>query len=197
VPFLRVQPEGDPISILALALRFAVSIVLAVAALAKARSFDGFRRTVEAVLPWRRASSAIAAGVIATETALAVLLAVGAWAPAVAAATLIVFAGFAGVSLWAERRGLHVRCNCFGQSERELGKDSFVLSALLAGVTLVYLVLVIRNEPSLSAGELPLALTLGIAVVLAGRWLLAAPLLARIVRERRLLDRDLAREAVR
>jgi hypothetical protein len=178
---------------LALTLRFALAIVLAVAALAKARSFDGFARTVEAVVPWRGGRE-IAAAVIAGEGALAALLALGIWPSAVVVATLLLFAGFAGLSLWAERRGLHVRCNCFGRSERELGKDSLVTSLLLAGATLAYLVLLQVTDPALSAGELPLAMTLGAAAVLAGRWVLSAGEVAGIVRQRRLLERDLARE---
>jgi uncharacterized membrane protein YphA (DoxX/SURF4 family) len=181
----------------ALTLRFAVSIVLALAALAKVRSFEGFRRTVEIILPSRRGAASIAAAVIAVEASLAALLALGVRASAVAAATLVLFAGFAAISLWAERRGLHVRCNCFGQSDRELGRESLAMSLLLAAATLVYLVLLRRTEPTLSAGELPLALTLGIAAVLGGRWLLAAGQLADIVRQRRALETALARERAR
>jgi uncharacterized membrane protein YphA (DoxX/SURF4 family) len=182
---------------LVLTLRFAVAIVLGVAALAKARSFDGFRRTVDVVVPWRRGVSATGVAVIVSEAALAVLLAAGVWASVVAAATLIMFVGFAGISLWAERRGLHVSCNCFGQSDRQLGKDSAVMSLLLAAATLVYLVLLQATEPSLSAGELPLAVTLGMAAVMGGRWLLAAGNLASIVRQRRVLERELAEPARR
>jgi hypothetical protein len=52
-------------------------------------------------------------------------------------------------------------------------------------------------EPSLALGELPLALMLGIAAVVGGRWLLAAPELAGIVRQRRRLDSDLAESGAR
>ena len=132
--------------VLALTLRFAVAIVLAVAACAKARSFDAFRQTVDAVVPWHRGVSAIAGAVIATEATLAGLLAAGVLANAVAAATLVLFLGFAALSLWAERRGLHVQCSCFGRSERELGKDTLVTSLMLAGATLAYWVLLGRTE---------------------------------------------------
>ncbi|HEY7148984.1 MAG TPA: hypothetical protein VH420_06010, partial [Gaiellaceae bacterium] len=62
---------------------------------------------------------------------------------------------------------------------------------------LVYLVLLQATEPSLSAGELPLAVTLGMAAVMGGRWLLAAGNLASIVRQRRVLERELAEPARR
>jgi uncharacterized membrane protein YphA (DoxX/SURF4 family) len=182
-------------SILALTLRFALAIVLAVAAVAKARSFGDFTRTVGAVILLRRGVSAIAAGTVATEAALAVLLAVGVLPRVVALATLALFVAFAGISLWAARRGLHVNCNCFGRSERELGKDSLETSGLLAVAALVYLVLLQVEEPSLSLGELPLAIGLGIGAVLAGRWLFAARDLTAIVRQRRALDRDLGQVA--
>jgi hypothetical protein len=175
------------ISILALTLRFAVATVLAVAGLAKARSFGSFRRTIDALVPWRRGVTATAAAVVAGEAILAVLLGAGVTASAVA-----VFLGFAALSLWAGRRGLHVHCNCFGAGDRELGNDSLATSLLLATATLGYWALLQRKEPSLALGDVPLTALLGIAAVLGGRWLLAASDLAAIVRQRRLLERDLA-----
>jgi hypothetical protein len=179
------------ISVLALTLRFAVATVLAVAAVEKGRSFTDFRRTVEALLPWTRGVTAIAGTVIATEAALAVLLAAGVVPSAVAAVAVGLFLAFAALSLWAVRRGIHLQCNCFGAGDRELGKDSLETSLLLAAAALAYLALVWGSEPSLTLGETPVAVFLGIAVALAGRWLLAGPELAAIVGQRRRLDRDL------
>jgi len=180
------------ISILVLTLRFAVATVLAVAAHAKARGFGRFRRTVYALTPWRRSVTPIAAGVVATEATLALLLAAGVVASAVAAAAVALFLGFASLSLWAAHRGLRVRCNCFGSGDRELGKDSLAASSLLAAATLAYWALLQRKEPALALSELPLAALLGVAAALAGRWLLAAGDLAGIIRQRRLLEKDLA-----
>jgi hypothetical protein len=64
-----------------LTFRFAVATVLGVAALAKARDFGAFRRTVDTLAPWRRGGTAITAAVVATEAALAVLPAAGVLAP--------------------------------------------------------------------------------------------------------------------
>ena len=176
----------------AFALRFALVIVLAVAAVAKTRNFDAFMRTVDAILPRQRTARAGAAAVIVAEAVLALLLATGAWVDAVCLATLALFLVFAAVSLWATRRGLHVSCNCFGKSDRELGKDSLVTSLLLAVATVAYWGLARRADESLTLGELPLAVALGACVVLAGRWLLAGGELVAIVRQRRALERDLA-----
>jgi methylamine utilization protein MauE len=178
--------------IFALTLRFAVATVLAAAACAKATSFDAFRQTVHALVPWGRGVSALAAALVAIEAALAGLLAAGVLASAVATATLALFLGFAALSLWAARRGLRVQCSCFGRSDRELGKDTLVTSLMLAGATLAYLVLLRRTDDSLTLGELPLAAGLGIAAVLGGRWLLVAGELAGMVRQRRRLDKELA-----
>ena len=191
------ETRGVRISILALTLRFAVAIVLAVAAVGKARSFGDFRRAVDVLTARRRGVTAIAGAVVAAEATLAVLLAAGVVPSAVAAATLALFLGFAALSLWAARRGLQVQCNCFGSGDSRLGKDSLATSLPLAGATLVYLALLLRAEPSLALGELPLALMLGIAAVVGGRWLLAAPELAGIVRQRRRLDSDLAESGAR
>jgi len=182
-------------SILALTLRFALAIVLAVAAFAKARSFGDFTRTVEAIVHRHRGASVLAAGVVAAEAALAVLLAAGVLPSVVAVATLALFVAFAAVSVWAARRGLHVQCNCFGRSGRELGKESLTTSMLLAVAALVYLALLQVEEPSLSLGEPPLAIGLGIGAVLAARWVFASKDLLAIVRQRRALDRDLAHPA--
>jgi hypothetical protein len=181
------------IAVLAFTLRFALAIVLAVAAVAKARSFGAFVRTVDAVVPWQRTARAAAAAVIAVEMALAVLLAAGVWVNAVSLATLALFLGFAAVSLWAARHELHVRCNCFGRSDRELGKDSLVTSLLLAGATVAYWALLQRTDDSLTLGELPLAVVLGVATVLGARWLLTGRELAAIVRQRKVLESDLAK----
>jgi hypothetical protein len=54
------------------------------------------------------------------------------------------------------------------------------------------LALLLSNEPSLALGDVPLVALLGIARALGGRWLLAAGELAGIVRQRRVLERDLA-----
>jgi hypothetical protein len=180
------------IAVLAFTLRFALAVVLAVAAAAKARSFGAFVRTVDAVLPSQRTARAAAGAVIAVEAALAALLAAGVWVNAVSLATLALFLGFAAISVWATRRELHLRCNCFGQSERELGKDSLVTSLLLAGATVAYWALLQGTDESLSLVELPVALVLGVAVVLAARWLFAAGELARIIRQRKVLESDLA-----
>jgi Methylamine utilisation protein MauE len=183
------------ISILAFTLRFALAIVLAVAASAKVGSFGEFRRTVDAITHWHRGVSVIAAAVVVTEATLAVLLAAGVLASAVAALTLALFLGFAGLSLWAERRGVRIQCNCFGRGDRELGKDTLATSLLLAGAALAYLALLPHADDSFSLGELALAAGLGVAAVLGVRWLLAAGELTRIVRQRRLLEKDLEQSA--
>jgi hypothetical protein len=43
---------------------------------------------------------------------------------AVAAVTVVLFLGFAALSRWAARRGVHLQCNCLGAGDRDLGKDS-------------------------------------------------------------------------
>jgi len=183
------------ISTLTFTLRFALAAVLTVSAVAKLRSFDEFRWTVRAIVPRRRTASALAAAVVAVEATLAVLLAAGVLADAVAAATFVLFLGFSALSLWAEIRGLRVRCNCFGHSDRELGKDSLATSLPLAVAALLYWALLRGTNPELGPGELPLAATLGVAVLLGARWLLAGPQLVRMTRQRRMIDRAERRTA--
>jgi hypothetical protein len=196
LPVQRQAHRGEgAISVLALTFRFAIATVLAVAAFAKARSFDSFRSTVGALVSRRRGVTAVAAGVVATEGTLAALLASGWWASAGAAVTVALFLVFAALSLWAARRGLQVQCNCFGAGDRELGRDSLETSLRLAGATFAYWALLQRVEPSLTLGEVPLAVFLGIAAVLGARWALTAGQLTSIIHQRRLLDRELAESA--
>jgi hypothetical protein len=178
------------ISISALALRFAVATVLAVAAAAKTRDFDGFHRTVRALVP--RGAALVSVTAIAVEAALAALLVSGVAPSAVAAASAALFLGFSALSLWAVRSGVHISCNCFGSSDRELGRDSLETSLLLAAAALAYLALLQVEQPSLSLGEAPLAALLGVAAVMGARWLLALRDLVPIIRQRRLLERELA-----
>jgi uncharacterized membrane protein YphA (DoxX/SURF4 family) len=178
------------ISILVLTLRFAVATVLAVAATAKARDFDAFHRTVRALAP--RGATLVAVSVIAVEAGLAALLVSGLVPSAAAAASAALFLGFSALSYWAVRSGVHISCNCFGSSDRELGKDSLETSLLLAATALVYLALLQWTQPSLTLGEAPLTALLGVFAVMGARWLLALRDLAPIVRQRRLLERELA-----
>jgi uncharacterized membrane protein YphA (DoxX/SURF4 family) len=181
------------ISISVLTLRFAVATVLAVAAFAKARDFEAFRRTVRALVS--RAAVPLAVSVIAVEGTLAALLVSGVAPRAVAAAALGLFLGFSALSYWAMRSGVHISCNCFGSSDRELGRDSLETSLLLSAAALVYLALLQRTQPSLTLGEAPLAALLGVTAVLGARWLLALRDLIPIVRQRRQLDLELAEPA--
>ena len=66
-------------------------------------------------------------------------------------------------------------------------------SLLLAGATVAYWALLQRTDDSLTLGELPLALVLGAAAVLGARWLLTGGELAGIVRQRKVLESDLAK----
>src|SRR3954453_15441162 len=104
--------RGSFVSILVLTLRFAVASVLAVAAIAKARDFETFQRTVRALVP--RGARLVSAGVIATEATLAALLASGLAPSAVAAATLVLVLGFSALSVWVMGSGVHASCKCFG-----------------------------------------------------------------------------------
>jgi len=182
--------RGSCLSILALTLRFAIATVLAVAATAKARDFEAFERTVRALVP--RGVRLVAAPVIAVEGALAALLVSGLAPSAVAAAAAALFLGFSALSFWAVRSGVHISCNCFGSSDRELGKDSLETSLLLTAASLAYLALLQAVEPSLTLGELPLAMLLGVTAVLGVRWLLALRDLVPMARQRRLIDQEVA-----
>ena len=182
--------RGSCLSVLVLTLRFAIATVLAVAATAKARDFEAFQRTVRALV--HQGVPLVAGAVMAIEAALAALLASGVAPGAVAGASAALFLGFSALSLWALRSGVHVSCNCFGSSDRELGRESLETSLLLAAAALVYLALLQRTQPSLTLGEAPLAALLGILAVMGARWLLALRELGPMVRQRRSLERELA-----
>jgi Methylamine utilisation protein MauE len=179
---------------LALSLRLTLALVLAAAATAKVARFVDFRRTVRAVLGSRGARPA-AAAVVAAESVLAASLGIGALAGVTALATVVLFVGFAALSVWAVWRGLRVTCNCFGRANEELGRATLARSALLAGAAATYWALLQASDLSLAAREIPPAAGLALAFVLTGRWLLAGGDLVRIIRQRRRLDFDLAAQS--
>src|SRR3954451_211057 len=174
--------RGSCVSILVLTLRFAVATVLAVAAIAKVRDFETFRRTVRALVP--RGAGLVSAGVIAIEGTLAALLASGLAPSACAAATLVLFLGFSALSVWAMRSGVHVSCNCFGSSDRELGRDSLETSLLHTDASLGSLALRRQTQPSLRLGEARLAALGGCASVWGGSGGVTLRELVPIVRQR-------------
>jgi len=176
---------------LALSLRLTLALVLAAAATAKVARFVDFRRTIRTVLGSRGATPA-AAAVVAAESVLAASLGIGALAATTALATIVLFVGFAALSVWAARRGLRVACNCFGRADEELGRATLARSALLAGAAATYWALLRASDGSFAVREIPAAAGIALALVLAGRWLLTGGDLVRIVRQRRSLDSDLA-----
>ena len=102
---------------------------------------------------------------VASELALAVLLAAGAsWAPAAAAALFLLFAAATAAALSAGRKGRP--CACFGSSSR-LGWPSLARAALLALVAGVTALGLLGSAPSGYDRWLTLGLSLALAAVAA------------------------------
>ncbi|WP_433338868.1 MauE/DoxX family redox-associated membrane protein [Spirillospora sp. CA-294931] len=129
-----------------------VAVVFAVAAIAKGRSSDAFREFTRSIrrlgVPVPGTGTPVAAAIIATESAIAVLLT---WSAALAAAGVAgpwrTIPGVAGLALAAAllilfsagiyaglRRGGSATCQCFGPSATVLGVPHIVRNLLLGGL---------------------------------------------------------------
>jgi hypothetical protein len=102
--------------------RWAIGITFAVSALGKATSMTSFRAAVAdfGVLPagW---VDRVAAGTVAAEGLVVVLLALGRGSTAAGFALALVLLGlFSAVLATALRRNAGVSCNCFGYSDRRI-----------------------------------------------------------------------------
>lgn len=105
-------------------------------------------------------------------------------------AALLLFLGFSLTSLWAAASGIHVSCNCFGTSDRQLGKQSLVTPLMLGLAVGVYMLLPHSRDQAMPVETTFAVIGMGGGTIVYGRWLLAAPALAAVVRQRRTLEND-------
>ncbi len=130
-----------------------------------------FRSSLAALVPGRGRPAAVgvvAVAVVTAEaaTAAGLVLPVG-WPLGLAAAALLLVAFAAGIG-YALRRGLRVRCRCFGASGGELGAAELVRNVVLA-VAAAAALAVDAGPPT--AATVALVLPLGLAAGYAlSRW---------------------------
>lgn len=171
-----------------LVVQLAVGIVFLVSALGKARNPGAFVRGVAdyEILP-PRLSAAAGVMVILVEGLLAFSHLTGLWiaqAVPLAVATLAVFLAAVEISL---RRHRDLPCFCFGDRDERVSGRSVAQLLLLLGAELLLL-----GDPSrgastaaVDAADLALALTWAVLLLIAARWLLAAPDLAYLWKQYR------------
>ncbi|RYZ40026.1 MAG: hypothetical protein EOO71_17755 [Myxococcaceae bacterium] len=127
-----------------------LAMVFALAAVGKARGrrpFEDFIQTLANFgLPRTLAGAPLAAALILTEAASALLLLVGVWAGYVLALLLLV--GFTLGIAWVLRREEKVACRCFGASNAPVSAAHLVRNGLLLIITLVGAV----SHPAASGG---------------------------------------------
>ena len=135
----------------AVAGRVLVAIVFLVAAVAKVRDFDGFRRSVRDLVPGTDPFGSLAPfTVVALEFLVPVLLVVPTAPAGVGGfgAALGLDAGFVVVIARALRRGATTPCHCFGRaSERRLGRPDLIRDLVLAVVAAAGLAACLSGAP--------------------------------------------------
>ncbi len=170
-----------------IAARLVLALVFATAALAKLRDLDAVAGTIRGLGFGRHTARALAPLLVASE-ALAAFFVLSGVSPLLAAALVgILLAAFTAAALTALAGGRTVQCSCFGADSGVLGMSTMVRCALLAvpaGVSALPVTADGVSSDRLAATTLVGALALG--SLLAGKWLLALPILARLMRERRL-----------
>ena len=154
--------------------RLYVLLLLAAAALGKARSRAGFERSLIALTGLgESAGRAAALAVIAAEAGVALLLLFGGGAAVAGmAAAFVLLTLFTVVIAAALARGRTLSCNCFGGGDRPITGRDLARNALLLACCAFYLLEAPRPENLDPAGRILLA---GAAIIL---------LLASLYRER-------------
>lgn len=144
-------------------LRWFAGWILLAAGTGKLRAFASFRANLGAsfgVAP--RHGALLAPAIVGAELLLAVLV-VGPFARAGMVAALLLFALFTAVLAWRLRHDGALRCDCFGQAERNLsGYDLLRNVLVMAGIALF---LALPAGPALPLGASLLAA--GLASILA------------------------------
>ncbi len=129
------------LDVFAVGCRCLVAMVFVLSVSGKVRSRTGFAEFIGSVgtlVPrWRSRRRSIAAGVVAVEAVIVVLLAVPATARVGAALAAAAVLGFTAVILAALRRGSMAPCRCFGVSTVPLGRRHVVRNGFLLAAVAV------------------------------------------------------------
>jgi uncharacterized membrane protein YphA (DoxX/SURF4 family) len=174
----------------AVVFRATLAPAFAAAAIGKARDLKAFQRTMTALGIPSRLVAPVSYAVVLLEALLGVLFALGVRPLASASAAFALLIGFTAVSVYAAAVGIQVSCNCFGASERELGRHSAMSSLLLAAIAVGYALSArqARGEVGPSLEDLPALIGLVVGVILLGRWFLATWQVAPMIRARRQIE---------
>jgi hypothetical protein len=150
----------------ALAGRVLIGLVFLVAAVAKVRAFDGFRRSVRDLVPWTAPFWSLAPfTVVALEFLVPALLVVPTASAGVGGfgAALGLDAGFVVVIARALRRDVTAPCHCFGRaSERRLGRPDLIRDLVLAVVAAAGLVACLSGASAPGAAAMVVAGAAGV-----------------------------------
>ncbi|HZN20409.1 MAG TPA: MauE/DoxX family redox-associated membrane protein [Micromonosporaceae bacterium] len=147
--------------------RATVGLAFALSAAGKLRDPKAFREAVAGLrlVPsgW---SAATAAGVLATEVAIVVLVTFG--GPALLLGFVVavgLLAVFSGALVMTLRRGVIISCNCFGPDERSLSPYDVVRNLLLVGCALAGLWAMRAPRESLAGLEVVLTTMMAVSLV--------------------------------
>ncbi len=163
---------------LGLSVRILLACVLLASGLGKAKTMPAFAGTLRALNVPRRCSAPLAWFVIAAESTLAVMLALGWEREWTAIATLLLTSIFLSVSLYARVSGRAIICNCFGTGRALLGIRTGFRSVLLLGCAFAYFWLPPMPSGSPIQDGLGTVVSVGLLATLSmilGRWVLSMP----------------------
>lgn len=161
--------------------RALLALVLLSAAAGKAHRPDAIRRTMRSIGIPRAFVQTAAWLLIAWETTLGILFALGAAPVATTLGALLLMTLFASVSIHVARQQRLIPCNCFGTSETPLGSQTLTQVVLLMLPVGGYY-LAFRSPHSIwwptTSDTVVSSLSLVIAAILFSRWLFALSSLA-------------------
>lgn len=115
-----------------------IGLVFAVSAITKLRDFDGFVRSIPALVPAsRRLVRPLATSTTTLEALVPVLLVAPFTAPYGFGLAVVLLAAFTVVIAVAVRRGRHTTCRCFGPSSVPIGPRHLVRNGVLCTVAVL------------------------------------------------------------
>lgn len=171
----------------AFVLRSALALVFLAAAAGKATNMGSFTRTLQALSVSGSIQKPVGWALIFAEAATSLWLLTGFALPAALALSALLVMLFTGVSPWARARKQEIPCSCFGRSQTVLGTATLVRSLLLATLVVALGLISLFADATWWPREpetLALLATLSIALLVLDRWLMAAPLIWRLVKAR-------------
>lgn len=178
-------------TVLVLVIQYAVGLVLLRAAIAKSVELNAFISTLSALRVPEKLLRPVSVLVIVLEASAAALLLSGQVPRAAGGLAGALTLGFVLVSLRAVYSDTSVPCSCFGGSHRNLGVETLIVSVPMLTDSVISAALASSANAEIRPVSLFGVLALALLLITAMQWGATLPTLIAIMRQRRVVMRDI------